>query len=243
MKLAAAQIRSVPQDTDANIRNHIRMIGLAAEQGVSFLLFPEMSLTGYEKELANEMSFTENDPRLTVFKEEAAKHKMTIIIGAPIKMDSELFIGAFVFAADGNSTIYTKQYLHQGEEKFFASGFLHNPLIEWNGKKVSIAICADIVNPLHPEQAAKNKATLYAASIFYTPEGIAEAYDQLSSYAKKYTMQVLMANYAGNSYGLQSAGRSAYWNNEGILMGELNDDEEGLLVITTDEDRVPSSVV
>jgi predicted amidohydrolase len=235
MKLAAAQINSTPQNTEANIRNHIRMIDLAADQGVGFMLFPEMSLTGYERELASEMSFSENDRRLAVFEEMAIKHKMIIVVGAPIKIETELFIGSFVFAPNGSSNVYTKQYLHQGEEKFFVPGFVNNPLIEMGGEKVSIAICADLVNSLHPEQAAKKKTTVYAASIFYTPGGIGEAHEQLGSYAKKYNMQVLMANYAGSSYGLQSAGKSAYWNNRGELIGELNHAEEGLLVITTDK--------
>lgn len=241
MKLAAAQIKSVPQHTDANIRSHIRMINLPAEQGVSLIVFPEMSLTGYEMELADELAFAENDVRLSVLKEQAVDFKMVIIAGAPIRINSELFIGAFVFTPDGNSAIYTKQFLHQGEEKFFAARFTHNPLIECNGETVSIAICADLVNPLHAAQAAKNKTTLYVASIFYTHGGIAEAYAQLSSYANKYGMQVLMANYAGSSYGLQSAGKSGYWNSKGKLMAALDHEEEGLLVVTTDEE-VPATL-
>lgn len=233
MKLAAAQMKAVPQYTEANIRNHIRMIDLAAEQGVGFILFPEMSLTGYERELASEMSFSVNDVRLAAFKEKAVKHTMIIVVGAPIRIETELFIGSFVFTPDGSSVVYTKQYLHEGEEKFFVPGFVNNPLIEMGSEKVSIAICADLVNPLHPERAAKKRTTVYAASIFYTPGGIGEAHEQLGSYAKKYGMQVLTANYAGSSYGLQSAGRSAYWNSAGERMGELNHAEEGLLVVTT----------
>lgn len=233
MKLAAAQIKSVPQHTEANIRNHIRMIDLAAEQGVGFILFPEMSLTGYERELGLEMSFSVNDGRLAAFKERAVRHAMVIVVGAPIRIETELFIGSFVFDPDGSSAVYTKQYLHEGEEKFFVPGFMNNPVIEMGSENVSIAICADIANPLHPEQAAKKRTTIYAASIFYTPGGIEEAHEQLGSYARKYSMQVLMANYAGSSYGLQSAGRSAYWNSAGERMGELNHAEEGLLIVTT----------
>src|SRR5688572_14357462 len=128
MKIAAAQIRSFAQDTEANIGNHIRMIELAAKQEVSLIVFPEMSLTGYELELAEFMAFDKNDQRLTVFIEMAVQNKMMIVVGAPIKIGGELYIGSFIFAPDATAHIYTKQYLHTGEEVYFSSGLDFNPI-------------------------------------------------------------------------------------------------------------------
>lgn len=233
MKIAAAQIRSFAQDTEANIGSHIRMIELAAKQNIALIVFPEMSLTGYELELADVLAFNQNDERLTVFKEMATRYKMMIVVGAPIKIGGELYIGSFIFAPDGTMHIYTKQYLHTGEEVYFSSGLDFNPILEWSGERISFAICADITNPLHPKVASENNTTLYVPSIFYsTPTGIVEAYKQLSSYAEAYGMDILMANFTGHSYGLESRGKSAYWDHTGRLVGNLDETEEGLLVIT-----------
>lgn len=235
MKIAAAQIKSFAQDTEANIGNHLRMITLAAKQEVSLIVFPEMSLTGYELELAESMAFNQNDERIAVFKELAVQFKMMIVVGAPIKIGNELYIGSFIFAPDGTTHIYTKQYLHTGEEVYFSSGLDFNPILEWGGERISFAICADITNPLHPKAASDNDTTLYVPSIFYsTPTGIVEAYRQLSGYAEAYGMFILMANFTGYSYGLEARGKSGYWDHTGKLVANLDETEEGLLVITKD---------
>lgn len=234
MKIAAAQIKPFEQNTHSNIQTHLRMIDLAASQNVELIVFPEMSLTGYEREKAEQLSFKENDIRLNVFKDKAETNKMLIIVGAPIKIDSTLLIGSFIFLPDRSTLIYTKQFLHDGEEKFFTPSSNYNPLIEFQNENISIAICADINNPIHPKQAHIRKTSLYISSIFYTPNGIVEGYSTLSNYAKEYSMKVLMANYIGTSYGLESAGLSGFWNTEGKLIKQLDCLEENLLIIETD---------
>lgn len=231
MKIAATQIKPIDKNIDANIQNHLRMIELAAQQNVKLILFPEMSLTGYERENAEALSFTENDERLSVFMEKAKQYQMFVIVGAPIRVKSELFIGSFIFSPSGITKIYTKQFLHDGEELYFSSSNKLNPLIEWQDEKISLAICADISQPIHAKNAGKVYTTLYLASIFYTPNGIDEAYTQLSAYAEKYAMNVLMSNYVGSSYSLQAAGKSACWNKKGELISQLNGLEENLLIV------------
>lgn len=231
MKIAAAQICPIENNINANIKNHLRMIKLAAEKSVDLIFFPEMSLSAYEREKAKEYSFQKNDSRLDVFKTESAKFQMLIIVGAAIKIESELFIGSFIFHPDGSTLIYTKQFLHDGEEQFFSSGNKLNPQIEWKGEKISLAICADISHPIHVENASKINSTIYLPGIFYTPNGIAEAYKNLSFYAEKYNMNVVMANYVGSSYSLEAAGQSACWNNQGELVSQLDGEEENLLIV------------
>ena len=230
MILAAAQTNPDKKSVEENSKQHLLMIDEAAQYKVQLIVFPEMSLTGYEREKSKELAFKTDDIRLTAFREKANQYQMTIIVGVPIEIESELYIGAFIIQPGGTITIYTKQFLHDGEEKFFSSGSLAPSIIKTIDERLSIAICADITHPQHPENAFANQASLYAASIFYTPNGIAEAYKQLSDYAKKYQMNVLMANYCGESYGFKAAGQSAFWNKSGKLIAQL-DKEEGLLII------------
>jgi predicted amidohydrolase len=232
MIVAAAQ--TIPEDGDieANIADHLRFATMAANEGARLILFPEMSLTGYVMETAKELSFTQNDPRLESLKKLAVQKDIIIIAGAPIAINTKLHIGAFVIIPDSSVLIYTKQFLHKGEELFFEHSFDYNPLLELDGQKISIAICADISNPRHPENAGKKDTSIYAAGIFYsTPTGIIEAYEHLSIYAKKYHMNVLMSNYGGPSNKLESQGVTAFWNNKGELIKQLGKEGEGLLVI------------
>jgi len=230
MIVAAAQTIPFEHNTNANIENHTRFIEAAARHGVQLIVFPEMSLTGYDRERADELSFSAQDQRLEGLKEMAVSHKMIIIAGAPIKVDGQLHIGSFIFSPDNTVSIYTKQLLHKGEEQFFSPNLNFNPVVKSGNEKCSLAICADITNPLHPRNAAANKTTLYAASLFYTPNGIADAYGHLGRYAQKYSMNVLMANYGGPSYNMRSAGRSTFWDNKGNLVGNMANEGEGLLI-------------
>ncbi len=231
MIIAAAQTKPAGNNTNQNITDHLRLIDMAAEQGAELILFPEMSLTGYQREQAEELCFVEDDPRLDPIKEKANLYKMMIIVGAPIKINEKLHIGAFILLPGNKSHIYTKQFLHGEEENYFSGNNNYNPLVSFNEEQISIAICADITNPVHAHNAAEKKSSLYLAGIFYTPGGISKAYEQLGSYSKNYGMKILMSNYGGPSYNIESAGESASWNENGDLIGKITNHEKEILIV------------
>ncbi len=230
MILASAQTKPKRGDIESNLIDHYNMINLASKHHVDLIAFPEMSVTGYEREKARDLAFSETDSRLDKLRQLSVDTKMILIVGAPILINDKLYIGAFVLKPDHSISIYTKQYLHTGEEEFFDPSFDYNPLINLKSKQISIAICADIVNPKHADNAMKNGSTLYIASIFFTPNGIADAHKTLSDYSKQYNMNVLMSNYCGQSWGLDSGGQSAFWNN-GDLITKLDKQDSGLLIV------------
>ncbi|MDP5199522.1 carbon-nitrogen hydrolase family protein [Flavobacterium sp. DG2-3] len=231
MILAAAQTKPKRGDISSNLLNHYQLIELAVENGANLIAFPELSITGYERENAEELVFTEDDYRIDHLKELSTRYNIVIIAGAPIKIDSKMFIGEFVIAPDDSVSIYTKQFLHEGEDEFFESSFDYNPMIEIENQKISLAICADIDNPLHPENAKKRDTDIYIASIFFSPNGIPNAYNHLQSYAEKHKMNIMMSNFSGESWGSPSAGQSAFWNNKGELVAQMNDSDSGLLLV------------
>ena len=160
MIIASAQTKPQNEDINRNLHDHYRLIRLAADNGVKLIAFPEMSITGYVRELAKKLSFIENDSRLDKLRELAVDNDMIIIAGAPIKMDSGLYIGSFVILPDNSISIYTKQFLHAGEDEFYAASFDYNPIINLDGERISLAICADIENPLHADKANKANCTI-----------------------------------------------------------------------------------
>ena len=231
MILAAAQTKPKRGDIDANLLDHYRLIKLAAINKANLIVFPELSITGYEREDAQQLAFTPNDFRLNQLKKLAVENQIIIIAGAPILIKSELFLGEFIISPDNSITIYTKQFLHLGEEEFFQSSLDYNPILEIGKERISLAICADIDNPQHSENAKKNKASIYIASIFFSPNGIPEAYRSLQTYATNHGMNVLMANFTSESYASPSGGQSAFWNNKGKLIAQMGDLDSGLLLI------------
>ena len=212
-----------------NIKRHEKLIKYAAEKEVDILLFPELSLTGYEMELAADLAMGFFDERIQPLMDLSRNHKMVIIVGAPVRIDMRLYIGAFVFNPDGSLSLYLKHHLHSGEEKVFQPGHL-NPMIYSGSDIASIAICADLTHPDHAEEAARNESTLYLAGAFITPEGYSKDSHILKKYARKYSMGVALANFGGESGGFMSAGKSAIWSDAGEKVAGLDGLGEGLVI-------------
>ena len=231
MILASAQTSPKRFDLNANLTDHYRLIELASGYNADLVIFPEMSVTGYEREKAKELGFVMNDPRLNKLRKLSVNKQIIVIVGAPVLIDNDLYIGAFVIKPDDSVSIYTKQYLHTGEDLYFRSSFDYNPIIEIKKERISLAVCADINNPKHPEHAKMAGATIYLAGIFFEPEDMAKAYKSLSGYAKEYSMNVFMSNYTGKVWERNGGGQSGFWDKNGKLVANLNGQDSGLLIM------------
>lgn len=230
--LAVAQSRSVAGDVSANVQRHIRFMELASEQGAGFLMFPELSLTGYEPTLASALAMAENDSRLQPLRETARELGITAIVGAPFRSlsDEALLIAAFMFQGDGTQTLHFKQHLHSGEGSTFAPGTGGTP-IDMGKERLSLAICADFCHATHAQQAAHAGTTVYAVSALISGAGYSDDSGVLRGYAQRHQMAVLLANYAGMTGGWNSGGGSALWDERGELIAEIPNSEEGMLVV------------
>lgn len=242
LTIAAAQSKSERGNVSKNIESHCRLVETAHQNGVQLIIFPELSITGYEPDLAEELAFTPIDNRLTPLKELAKSKNMIIIAGAPVKLDTDLHIGSFILFPDYSSLIYTKHFLHPGEEKYFSPGNL-NPVLKFNNETFSLAICADILHPLHAENAFKAGSTFYIAGVFITPTGYRTDTELLKGYAVKYSMTVLMSNYGGDSGGYQSEGRSAAFSDKGNIIAEFDGLGEGLVIIEKENNEWNGSII
>jgi predicted amidohydrolase len=85
MKISVAQTNSVKGDIDANIKKHLDLIKLAVSYRSDAIFFSELSLTGYEPELAEVLASSKEDARLDVFQEMSNSHALTIGLGLPTK--------------------------------------------------------------------------------------------------------------------------------------------------------------
>lgn len=235
LRIAAAQSASIPGDIDANLQRHCAFIDAAAGAGVELLVFPELSLTGYEPALLAANLLAADDTRLTPLRARAQSLGMTIIAGAPLpNKDGLPHIGALIFHADGRTSTYRKHFLHPGEEQFAAAGSAVSKIIDVRGVPVALAICADTANQQHPHAAAVAGATLYAAGSLISSAGYEKEQSLLSGYAKLFSLGILLANHAFATGGYTCAGRSAVWLPDGQLLVEAPG--QGEFLVLADED-------
>jgi predicted amidohydrolase len=192
---------------------------VAAEQGVQLLVFPELSLTGYERGLAAELAIVPGAEVLQSLRDFAREVGLTTVVGMPIRLseDSPVLIGALVLGADGSLGIYSKQHLHAGEEVAFAPG-TGGSTLTIGTDTVALAVCADFSHASHAAAAAQQGADVYAAGVLITENGYAPDTAILQGYARSHSMVVLMANHGGATGGWESAGRSAIWASDGSLI-------------------------
>jgi predicted amidohydrolase len=231
MKIAAVQFCPDDENIQKNMEAHLHWTQRAATAGASLVVFPELSLTGYHIERAHEFRFTLNDARLQTLQQLADRSNITVVAGAPVETDSGLHIGAVILSPHKEAQLYTKQYLHAGEERSFVPSFAYDPLLEIEGERISLAVCADITHAEHPAAAARNNASVYLAGIFYvTPNGMQQALTDMSAYAKTYRMKTTIANFCGRSHGGDARGTSTIWNAQGEIVAQLSETEEGMIV-------------
>jgi len=81
MKICVAQTRPAKGDIPRNIAGHKTLIDLAASKGAETIIFPELSVTGYEPALAGKLATTPNDHRFDDFQQIADKRQITIGVG------------------------------------------------------------------------------------------------------------------------------------------------------------------
>lgn len=229
--IAAAQSASVPGNLTANIQHHCTFVRRAAEAGVELLLFPELSLSGYEPALVSDCVVDPAGDALSPLRALARQHAMVLILGAPLASASTRpHIGAIVLFADGSHATYHKRHLHSGEEQWASAGSVDAASFALGTERFALAICADTSRAEHARAAAATGASLYLAGMLVSEAGYASDAAILQRHAANHGYGVLMANHAGPSGGYVSAGRSAFWDGGGQPIGSTPGAGQYLLI-------------
>lgn len=235
MKVGIAQTRPITADIPRNIQQHKTQIAKAVSFGADILIFPELSLTGYEPTLAQILAVDPDDKKLAVFQQLSDTHRLIIGAGIPTRHGDDVCISMALFQPGKPRQLYSKKYLHADEEPFFVSG-QHGP--GRIGEDIALAICYEISVPQHVEEAHRNGARVYIASVAKFMHGIDKALARLAEIGSSYSMTVLMSNSVGQADGYECAGKSSIWDNKGRLLGQLDGYREGILLLDTDTKEV-----
>lgn len=227
MRICASQFRS-RHDVEANVVGHVEVVREAAGDGCDFILFPELSLTGYRPAAANSLGLAHDAEVLAPLQEASERYGIVIAAGAPLCAPAGIEIAMIFFSPSQPRSSYAKQRLHVDEVPFFVPGDRDLDL-EIAGSRIAPAICFESLRPKHAQAAKARGATIYAASVAKPKAAI----DRAHAYYAGLGMTVVLANAVGEHEGLEAAGRSAAWDAHGRLIGSLGD-EEGILVVDVD---------
>lgn len=239
MKIAVAQMKSFGGEFPKNIEKHQEFIQIAVEKHADMIVFPELSLTGYEPALAEKLAIRADDQRLDVFQKISDEKNITILPGLPTVHNSGYRISMMFFQPKKPRQLYSKRFLHKDEFPFFENG-RKSFYLKSKGKIIAPAICYESLVPDHSEKAFKHHTDLYLASAAKSREGIEKAYNHYPSIAKKYLMTIVFSNSVGFCDNFYAAGKSAVWDNKGTLLASLGDNDEGLLFYSNGENKVYS---
>ncbi|MFN2324801.1 MAG: carbon-nitrogen hydrolase family protein [Gemmatimonadales bacterium] len=231
-----AQTCPVPGNVAANLDQHLALAGMAAAAGAQVVVFPELSLTGYELARAAELAFERLDTRLEPLLALARQARVTLVVGAPVRLEGRLHLGAAVLDADGGLDWYTKRHLGAfgpealadaldrvlppPEGSVFAPG-AHDPPVHLTRGTARVAICADAQRAEHAAAAATTGAAAYLVGAFIVHSAWEADAAVLRQRAAEHAMLVAMANYGAPSGGMAAAGRSSIWDERGELVLEL----------------------
>ncbi len=233
MKICAAQNHPAPGNIPGNIEGHKKLINLAISKGAEVIIFPELSLTGYEPKLAAKLAVEPLDKRLDIFQIASIQNGVAIGIGIPTNHANKICISMIIFLPDHRRLVYSKKYLHHDEEEYFVPGE-NIPVFNFRETRIAPAICYEISVPDHARTADANGADIYIASVAKYAHQAEKALENLKEIANKYAIPVMMANSVGPSDGNKCAGQSSIVDNLGFVYDQLDQTSEGIIMLDTE---------
>ncbi len=213
LTLAVAQPFCVGREVAANVLAHAEAVRTAAARVV---LFPELSLTGYELESP---ALALDDPRLAPLIAACAEMRTLALAGAPVRGEAGKYLGLLAVQADGVRVAYRKMHLGGAEPDHFLPG-PEPAVIEVDGWRLGLAICKDTGVPEHAAATAALGIDLYAAAVLEHEEDAHIPEERARRIAQEHGVWVAVASFAGATGGgyTRAAGRSGIWGPDGRVV-------------------------
>ncbi len=245
VRVAAAQVACKPGDVAGNVALHEAMAARADDAGVDLLVFPELSLTGYESRPdVSRLARPADCPDL--LRIAALAKRMTLAVGfieanttgKPFNSVA-ILSGGRVIAVHRKLNLPTYGELVEGE--VYAAGeaidFVQTPL-----GRTACLICADTWNPALPWLAALGGAEALMVPVASARGAVAAEFDSCDGWnvnlrhtAMSYGLPVVMANQCGTT-GLPFWGGSMILDAFGRVIVQAGDAPD-LLVAEIDPDE------
>ena len=211
LSIAVAQPQCVPNDEALNAATHAATIRSA---GARVVVFPELSLTGYELDAP---PITIEDPRLAPIVEACAETGSLALVGCPVEGEAgSVHIGMLAVDGTGASVAYHQMWLGGAEPDRFTAGS-KPAVLDVGGWRLGLAICRDTGIPQHASDTAALGIDAYVAAVLESAEDAAIPEMRARRVATDHGVWVAVASFAGSTgggYG-EAAGRSGIWASDG----------------------------
>jgi predicted amidohydrolase len=212
--IAVAQPWCVPYDVAVNAGTHAATVRSA---GARVMVFPELSLTGYELDAP---AITAEDPRLAPIVEACAQAGSLALVGAPVVGEAgRSHIAMLAVEGTGVTVAYHKMWLGTLESNRFTPG--NKPaVLDVDGWRLGLAICKDTGIPQHASDTAALGIDAYVAGTVKSAEEVALQDERARRVATDHHVWVAVASFAGSTGGgfSQAAGRSSIRSPDGVVV-------------------------
>ena len=228
LTVAATQPPCLSYDVAANAATHAATVRSA---GARVVVFPELSLTGYELDAP---AITVEDQRLVPIVQACAEAGSLALIGAPVHGDAgESHIAMLAIDGSGVTVAYHKMWLGAAESNRFVPGSTP-AVLDVDGWRLGLAICKDTGVPQHASDTAALGIDAYVAGILESAEDAAVLDERARRVAGDHQVWVVLASFAGSTGGgfAHAAGRSAIWSSDAVVIARAGP-EPGAIARTT----------
>jgi predicted amidohydrolase len=210
--IAVAQPPCVSFDVAGNALAHAAAVREAAARVV---VFPELSLTGYELDAR---VVEPHDPRLAPIVEACAETGSLALVGAPVAGDH---IAMLAVDGTGVTVVYRKMWLGTAEAGRFTPG-AKPAVLDVDGWRLGLAICKDTGVPQHAADTAALGMDVYVAGTVKSVEEAALQDERARRVATDHHVHVAVASFAGSTGGGfdRAAGRSSIWSPDGVVLAQ-----------------------
>lgn len=223
LRLAVVQPPCVAGDVVANAGYHAEAVWLAAAR---VLVFPELSLTGYELDAPD---VDPGDTRLAPIVASCASTGSIVLAGAPVDGANA------VLAIDGGGArlAYRKVFLGGDEPARFTAG-TEPKVLEVDGWRLGLAVCKDTGVVEHAEMTAALGIDAYVAGVL---EHAADAHvpeERATRIAAAHGCWVAIASFAaptGEGYD-DPPGGSGIWAPDGTRVADAGPEQGGFAAAT-----------
>ncbi|WP_433318862.1 nitrilase-related carbon-nitrogen hydrolase [Micromonospora chersina] len=210
LRLAVAQPFCRSHDVAGNAERHAAAVR-AAEARV--VVFPELSLTGYELDAA---PLDPADARLAPLVAACADTGALALAGAPV---AGRHIAVLAVDGDGARVAYRKMWLGGAEPRHFRPG-PEPTVLGVDGWRLGLAVCRDTGVPAHAEATVARGADAYLAGVLESDDDAAVPEERARRIATAQGVWVAVASFAGATGGgyARAAGGSGVWSPVGLAV-------------------------
>ena len=224
LTIAAVQPACKANDVPANVLSHAAAVRAAQAKVV---VFPELSLTGYELEAA---PVAPTDAALSILVEACAVKDSIALVGAPVGgEDGRLHIATLCVSRRGVGVAYRKCYLGGEESARFSPG--PGPaVLDVDGWRLGMGICKDTGVAEHVSDTVALGIDVYVAGLVHTREELPVQEMRAASIAREGNAFVAFASFAGPTGGgyERTAGSSGIWSPEGEVLASAGPEVGGI---------------